>query len=74
MLECWELMMTNAVISKIVVHTNQKIFQYQTTTQALLRPSVTSDTEAREIRAFFGLMYLRSAEGKSLRSLEQVIL
>lgn len=37
-----------------------------------LRKSVTGPCDATEIKAFFGLMYLRSAEGKSLRCLKQI--
>lgn len=71
MLQCWELMMTASLISKIVEYTNQKIFRFQIQ-RSTLRKSVTSATNATELRAFFGLMYLRSAENKSLRSLQQI--
>lgn len=67
-LDCWQLFFSDEIIDKIVISTNQKIEQMR---QGYSRSRDCPPTDAEEIRAFLGLLYMAGVKkGQHLNTSE----
>lgn len=58
-LEAWSLLMTESILNKIKIHTNEEIHRHRESMESeSSSDSMYADVESQEIRAYFGLMYL----------------